>query len=129
MTLAEAGAYVDVYEAAVADIYGVDASTVAVAFRDAAYGSGPTWMWFYGSEAAAEAALGAGHYDWDTASAYCADEGGTLCSYDQICTTDETTPGIEWDGDPAMDAFNTMAANYYEFPSSRWRAMQTSINL
>jgi len=116
MTLAEAGAYVDVYEAAVADIYGVDASTVAVAFRDAAYGSGPTWMWFYGSEAAAEAALGAGHFDWDTASAYCADEGGTLCSYDQICTTDETTPGMEWDGDPAMDAFNTMAANYYEFP-------------
>ncbi|KAH8091448.1 peptide-aspartate beta-dioxygenase [Aureococcus anophagefferens] len=58
-----------------------------------------------------------GHFDWDTASAYCADEGGTLCSYDQICTTDETTPGMEWDGDPAMDAFNTMAANYYEFPT------------
>ncbi|KAH8043904.1 peptide-aspartate beta-dioxygenase [Aureococcus anophagefferens] len=94
MTLAEAGAYVDVYEAAVADIYGVDAST-----RGSRRGGARR-----------------GHFDWDTASAYCADEGGTLCSYDQICTTDETTPGMEWDGDPAMDAFNTMAANYYEFP-------------
>ena len=64
---------------------------------------GPTWMWFGGSESAAQAALDS-TYNWDTANEFCECLGGALCTYDQMCATD--------------NRFDTTVANHADFAGS-----------
>jgi hypothetical protein len=47
------------------------------------------WMWFGGSENAAQAAYESGTYTWHSAAEQCATLGGSLCTYEQICPDGE----------------------------------------
>ena len=64
---------------------------------------GPTWMWFGGSESAAQAALDS-TYNWDTANEFCECLGGALCTYDQMCAQ--------------LIMFDTTVANHADFAGS-----------
>jgi hypothetical protein len=48
-------------------------------------GAGPTWFHFPDPQPAYEA----GGYTWDGARLFCADKGGTLCTYDDLCTPND----------------------------------------